>query len=75
LVQQELVKRGILWSGQHALSFSHRPQDIDYTLAAYREVLPVLRQAVAEGDVRKYLRGEPVEAVFRTITGNVARKS
>jgi glutamate-1-semialdehyde aminotransferase len=74
LVQQELIKRGVLWSGQHALSFSHQPADIDYTLEAYRAVLPILRQAVAEGDVRKYLRGEPVEPVFRTVTGNLNRK-
>ena len=69
LVQQELLKRGILWQGMHALSFSHTDADIDYTLAAYREVLPILKGAVTEGNPGRYLRGEPVQPVFRTVTG------
>lgn len=68
-VQQELIKRGILWSGQHALSFSHTEADIDYTLGAYREVLPLLKRAAVEGNVKGSLRGEPVQPVFRTVTG------
>lgn len=69
VVQQELLKRGILWQGMHALSFSHTTADIDYTLSAYREVLPILKKAVAEGNPRRHLRGEPVQPVFRTVTG------
>jgi glutamate-1-semialdehyde 2,1-aminomutase len=69
LVQQELLKRGILWQGMHALSFSHTEADIDYTLEAYREVLPILKKAVAEGSPGRYLKGEPVQPVFRTVTG------
>ena len=65
LVQQELVKRGILWSGMHVISFSHTDEDIVYTLSAYREVLPILRDAVESNSVRDLLRGEPVEPVFR----------
>jgi glutamate-1-semialdehyde 2,1-aminomutase len=70
LVQQELIKRGILWSGAHALSYSHQMEDIDYLLEAYAEVLPILRNAVAEGMVRRLLKGEPVKPVFRTVTGS-----
>ncbi len=69
LVQQELLKRGILWQGMHAISHSHNVQDIDYTLAAYREVLAILKRAVAERNPAKYLKGEPVQPVFRTVTG------
>jgi glutamate-1-semialdehyde 2,1-aminomutase len=65
LMQQELIKRGILWSGMHVISFSHSDEDIDYTLSAYREVLPILRDAVETGTVRQQLHGEPVEPVFR----------
>jgi hypothetical protein len=65
LVQQELFKRGILWSGFHTLSFSHTEADIEYTLAAYRDVLPIIRNAVVEGSVRSLLQGEVVEPVFR----------
>jgi glutamate-1-semialdehyde aminotransferase len=65
LVQQELLRRGVLWQGFHNLSFSHSDADVEEALAAYREVLAVLRGAVELGDVRRRLLGEPVEPVFR----------
>ena len=65
LVQQELIRRGILWSGFHNMSFSHSDEDIEYTLKAYKEVLPVLKKAVSEKNVSGYLKGKPVEPVFR----------
>ncbi len=65
LMQQELIKRGILWSGMHVVSFSHTNEDISYTLSAYREVLPIIREAVETKTAREHLRGEPVEPVFR----------
>jgi glutamate-1-semialdehyde 2,1-aminomutase len=65
LVQQEMIKRGVLWGGGHNLCFSHSDIDIEYTLKCYRDVLPILKKAVEEGNVKKYLKGEPVEPVFR----------
>ncbi len=65
LMQQELIKRGILWSGMHVVSFSHTDDDIAYTLSAYREVLPIVHSAVERGTVRNELHGTPVEPVFR----------
>jgi len=73
LVQQELIKRGILWGGFHNMSFSHSNTDIEYTLIAYKEVLPILKKDVDEKDIRKYLKGEPVEPVFRKV-GNFNTK-
>jgi glutamate-1-semialdehyde aminotransferase len=67
-VQQELIKRGILWSGFHNMSFSHTDNDVDYTLAAYREVLGLLKDAISEGDVAARLKGAPVEPVFRKVS-------
>jgi glutamate-1-semialdehyde aminotransferase len=69
LLQQEMIKRGVLWGGFHNMSFSHSDDDIAYTLSAYREALPIVKRAVEEGNVSGYLRGEPVEPVFRR-TGN-----
>ncbi len=65
LVQQEMIKRGVLWGGFHNMSFSHSDADVAYTLEAYRQALPVLKKAVDGGNVRASLRGEPVEPVFR----------
>ena len=73
LVQQEMIKRGILWGGFHNMSFSHTDEDIEYTLKAYEDVLPVLKKAVDEKNVKQYLRGEPVEPVFRKV-GNFNMK-
>jgi glutamate-1-semialdehyde 2,1-aminomutase len=76
LLQQELIRRGILWGGFHNMSFSHTDDDVAYTLSAYREALPVLHEAVRSGSVRSSLKGEPVEPVFRkTSNFNVKPKS
>ncbi|MGY6216719.1 aminotransferase class III-fold pyridoxal phosphate-dependent enzyme [Methylolobus aquaticus] len=65
LVQQELIRRGILWSGIHNLCFSHTDADIDYTIAAFGESFAVLEAAVATGRVDAELRGAPLQPVFR----------
>lgn len=64
-VQQEMIKRGILWSGFHNMSFSHTDMDIDYTLKVYDEVLKLLKRAVSLGEVAGLLRGIAVQPVFR----------
>jgi glutamate-1-semialdehyde 2,1-aminomutase len=67
-LQQELLRRGVLWNGFHTLSFSHSESDIDHTLAAYAEALPLLRDAINAGNVRGLLRGTPCDPVFRRTT-------
>jgi len=67
-VQQELIRKGILWSGFHNMSYSHTDEDIAYTLEAYREVLGMLKEVVLAGGVADALRGKPVEAVFRKVS-------
>lgn len=68
LVQQEMIKRGILWGGFHNMSFSHTDADVEYALKVYRDVLPILKKAVEEKNVKAYLKGEPVEPVFRKVS-------
>jgi glutamate-1-semialdehyde aminotransferase len=68
-VQQELIKRGILWSGMHNISFSHTIQDIEYTLSVYREVLFLLKEAVKNGNVLQQIKGIPVQPTFRKTSG------
>jgi glutamate-1-semialdehyde 2,1-aminomutase len=65
LVQQELLRRRILWQGFHNLSYSHTEADVDEALEAYREVLMVLKGAIERRDAEKRLVGGPVEPVFR----------
>lgn len=66
-VQQEMIKRGILWGGFHNVCFTHTEEDIAKTLAAYDEVLNLLATALKENNVAEQLRGKPVEAVFRKV--------
>jgi glutamate-1-semialdehyde 2,1-aminomutase len=65
LLQQELLRHGVLWSGFHNVSFSHSEADAGHVLAAYKQALPILSDAVARGDVAARLKGEPIEPVFR----------
>ena len=69
LVQQEMIKRGVLWSGFHNMSYSHTDEQIEYTLKAYSAVLEILKDAVSKGKVKDMLRGEPVQPVFRKTEG------
>ncbi|MCX6169058.1 MAG: aminotransferase class III-fold pyridoxal phosphate-dependent enzyme [Ignavibacteriales bacterium] len=67
LMQQEMIKRGILWQGFHNMSFSHSDADVEYTLQALEESLTVLKNAVQKNNLREMLRGEPVQPVFRKV--------
>ncbi len=67
LMQQEMIKRGVLWQGFHNISFSHSDEDVNYTLQALEESLFVLKKAVEENKLRETLRGEPVQQVFRKV--------
>ncbi len=64
-VQQEMLARGVLWSGFHNLSYSHSDEDIDIVLDAYCEILPRLRDGVRQGTLAASLRGEPILPSFR----------
>ncbi len=65
LFLQEVLARGILTVGTHNLSYAHSDADIDRLLAVYDEVFPIMRDAVAAGDVRAQLRCEPLKPLFR----------
>jgi glutamate-1-semialdehyde aminotransferase len=64
-VQQEMFKRGILWSGFHNISYSHSDADINYTIKVYEEVLPMLKTVIWENELSSAIKGIPVQPVFR----------
>jgi glutamate-1-semialdehyde aminotransferase len=68
LVQQELLKRGILWAAYHAISYSHKDVEIHKTLEAFDDALKLLSKASQKGNFEKFLEGKPVKPVFREIT-------
>jgi glutamate-1-semialdehyde aminotransferase len=65
LMQQELLRHGVLWSGFHNLSFSHGDADVTHVLGAYERALDVLNHAVQRGDLSARIVGTPVQPVFR----------
>ncbi len=67
LMQQEMIKRGVLWQGFFNMSFSHSNIDVDYTLQALEESLSVLKKAVKENKLKESLHGIPVQPVFRKV--------
>ncbi|MDQ4145827.1 MAG: aminotransferase class III-fold pyridoxal phosphate-dependent enzyme [Actinomycetota bacterium] len=64
-VQQEALKRGVLFVGFHNLCYQHDSADIQFTLSVYDEVLRLLKDAIEEGSPIDRLDGPPVEPVFR----------
>lgn len=67
LMQQEMIKRGVLWQGFFNMSYSHSNEDVEYTLKALEESLSVLKQAVETNNLKAMLKGEPVQPVFRKV--------
>lgn len=68
-LQQELLAGGVLFSGHHTVSVAHDEEDVRTVLSAYREALPRLALRVREGNLRRHLRGEVLEAPFRRASG------
>jgi glutamate-1-semialdehyde 2,1-aminomutase/spore coat polysaccharide biosynthesis protein SpsF len=68
IVQQELLKRGILWAAYHAISYSHGDNEINETLEAFSDALGILKKAIRENNFDKLLEGKPVKPVFREVT-------
>src|SRR3990167_2093933 len=66
--QQELIRRGILWTAYHALSYSHKAEDIEYTLNCYEDVLKLFKDIVSKKkNLRSLIEGVPVKPVFRKV--------
>jgi glutamate-1-semialdehyde aminotransferase len=75
LVQQELIRHGVLWSGFHNLCFTHTEEDVGVVLRAYEHALAVLKAALAGEGVPAALRGTPIEPVFRRVSPQPTRSA
>lgn len=63
LLQQELVKRGVLWNGNNFISYALTLDDVEFAIKAYDEALGVLAEALPDG-VNERLEGPPIRQVF-----------
>jgi glutamate-1-semialdehyde-2,1-aminomutase len=65
LVQQEMLKRGILFNGSNFISYAHTDADIDAAIQAYGAAFEILASALPD-DVEDRLEGPPLTPAFRT---------
>ena len=65
IFQQEMIKRGVLFTAYNALSYSHKDKEIDLILNATDESMKILKKALESQQPQDMLEGEPVSDVFR----------
>jgi glutamate-1-semialdehyde aminotransferase len=65
LFQQECIRRGLLFTGDHNMSLSHGDKEVDEALHTYDAVIEIAAQAIADGGIERRLEGPPSEPVFR----------
>lgn len=64
-LQQEILRAGFLWYGQHNLSFSHTKKDIDALLLVYGKVFKDLRKLIDSGKLKQNLKGGLISNIFK----------
>lgn len=65
LFLQEVFARGVLTLGTHNMSYAHSEADIDRLIAVYREVFPILADAIRNKAMKQYLKCEPLQPLFK----------
>jgi glutamate-1-semialdehyde aminotransferase len=67
LVQQELLRHGVLFNGSNFICLAHSDEDIDLAIEAYRDAFSRLAEGLA-GDVATLLEGELLQPAFRPLS-------
>lgn len=62
---QEVFARGLLTLGTHNISLAHDAAAVAHLESVYDAVFPMLAAAVAEGDIRRHLRCDPLVPLFK----------
>jgi len=64
---QETAKRGVLLrrGGLNFISYSHKVEDIDYTLEVCRSVMKLMKEALQKGDLASRLETRDIKPGFR----------
>jgi len=61
---QEILRRGILSTGTHNLSYAHTDEDINYLLAVYDEVFKLMGESIRDGSLVSKLNCEALKPLF-----------
>ena len=65
LVQQEMIKRGVLFNGSNFICWAHTDADIDAAIEAYEATFDALSSALP-GNIEDRLEGPALTPAFRT---------
>jgi glutamate-1-semialdehyde 2,1-aminomutase len=65
LFLQEMLARGVMTLGTHNMSYAHDEADVAKLLSAYREVMPILADAVRNRALKQLLKCEPLQPLFK----------
>lgn len=67
LFQQEMLKRGVLWGGWHALclALAHDEAAQQQVISAYAEASEVVARAIQNESVEQELIGKPISPIFK----------
>lgn len=72
VLQQELMRRGILFGGVHVFSAAHDERALEQTVAAYEDALPEMGRTLRTGRVEDYLEGPAIQPVFEPRAAKVS---
>lgn len=65
LFMQEMLKRGILISSSHNISFSHAKEDINKLIENYEEVFELIKSSIENGNIKSKLVGQSIRPIFQ----------
>jgi glutamate-1-semialdehyde aminotransferase len=68
LLQQEMLKRGVLYNGSNFICLAHSRGDIDEAIDVYEQSLARLAQALPDG-LHERLQAAPLAPIFRAPAG------
>jgi hypothetical protein len=66
-LMQECIKRGYLFYGCHNMSWAHTDEICAQVIAIYEEVMPLLAEARAAGDLLARMEGRPITPIFKRV--------
>ena len=64
-LQQEILKAGFLWYGQHNMSFSHTKDDMDRLLKTYGKVFGELKELLEKKKLKENIKGGLITDIFK----------
>ena len=67
IFHQEMIKRGVLMGTQIYTTWAHKDDDITNTIGAMCKSLDVVKKAVYENSIDKYIDGERSLGIFKKI--------